>query len=223
MTSELSRQRNDAITYFTCRSISRHWELIFQNRSRKHFPSPPMTLMTSQSLSASSANIMQTTPKYTDNCQTQQGTVKPYKFDVDRLFSQASKRKLRFNPDKCEVLRITQKRDLSLPTYSLGTSLKSVKCIKDLGIIASSDLCWSEHVRNVTANKANKLLGLVHRTMACRILVRSLRYTNLSCARFLNMLLRPGTLALERVQRSLQRSFKETEVAYAQITQIVVS
>ena len=29
----------------------------------------------------------------------------------------------------------THKRDLSLPTYSLGTILKSVKCVKDLGIM----------------------------------------------------------------------------------------
>ena len=32
MTSELSWQRNDAITYF-----SRHWELFFQNRLRELF------------------------------------------------------------------------------------------------------------------------------------------------------------------------------------------
>ena len=38
MTSELSQQRNDAITYFTCSSISRHWELFFQNRSQTLFP-----------------------------------------------------------------------------------------------------------------------------------------------------------------------------------------
>ena len=37
MTSELSCQRNDAITYFTCSCISWHWELFFQNRSRKLF------------------------------------------------------------------------------------------------------------------------------------------------------------------------------------------
>ena len=37
-TSELSWQRNDAIIYFTCSSISRHWELFFQNRSRELFP-----------------------------------------------------------------------------------------------------------------------------------------------------------------------------------------
>ena len=33
MTSELSWQRNNAIIYFTCSRISRHWELFFQNRS----------------------------------------------------------------------------------------------------------------------------------------------------------------------------------------------
>ena len=38
MTSELSQQRNVAITYFTCSSISRFWELFFQNRSRELFP-----------------------------------------------------------------------------------------------------------------------------------------------------------------------------------------
>ena len=38
MTSELSPQRNDAITYFTCSSISRHWESFIQNRSGLLFP-----------------------------------------------------------------------------------------------------------------------------------------------------------------------------------------
>ena len=37
MTSELSWQRNDAVTNFTCKRISRHWELFFQNRSREQF------------------------------------------------------------------------------------------------------------------------------------------------------------------------------------------
>ena len=38
MTSELSWQQNDAITYFTRSSISQHWELSFQNRSWELFP-----------------------------------------------------------------------------------------------------------------------------------------------------------------------------------------
>ena len=38
MTSELSQQRNGAITYFTCSSFSRREELVFQNRSLELFP-----------------------------------------------------------------------------------------------------------------------------------------------------------------------------------------
>ena len=65
------------------------------------------------------------------------------------------------------------KRDFSLPAYSLDTSLKTVKCVKNLGIKVSSDLYWSEHV-TVTVNKANKLLGL-----ARQIPVRSPLYKSL--------------------------------------------
>ena len=36
--SELSWQRNDAITYFTYSSLSQHWELFFENQSRELFP-----------------------------------------------------------------------------------------------------------------------------------------------------------------------------------------
>ena len=78
--------------------------------------------------------------------------------DVHQLLSWASKWQLRFNPGKCEVLRITHKRDLSLSTYSLGASLKSVKHVKDLGITVSSDLSWSEKV-NVTVRPFLKVLS----------------------------------------------------------------
>ena len=62
---------------------------------------------------------------------------KALQFDVDQLLSCTVNYAL---IPHGEVLRITDKRDLSLPTYSLGTSLKSVKCIKDLAIMISSDL-----------------------------------------------------------------------------------
>ena len=44
MTSELSQQRNDAITYFTCNSVSRHWELFFQNRLLELLPTIAVSL-----------------------------------------------------------------------------------------------------------------------------------------------------------------------------------
>ena len=106
----------------------------------------------------------------------------------------------------------THQRDLSLTTYSFGTSLKSLKCVKDLGIIASSDLSWSEHVRKVTFNKANKLLGLVHRTVgssnpgALSTLYKSLVRPVLEyAAPAWNPYLAKDVLALERVQRRTSR------------------
>ena len=134
--------------------------------------------------------------------------------DIDQLLSWASKWQLRFNPDKCEVSSVTHKLDFSLPTYSLGTSLKSVKhikTIKDLGITVSSDLPWSDQV-NVTVNKANKLLGLVHRTVgssnsgAFSALYKSLVRPVLEyAAPVWNPYLVKDVLALERVQRRASR------------------
>ena len=131
--------------------------------------------------------------------------------DVDRLLSWASTWQQRFNPDKCEVLRVTHKRDLSIPTYLLCTSIKSVKCVKDLGITISSDLSWSEHV-NVTVNKANKLLGLVYRAEGSSnpgtfsTLYKSLVRPILEYAAAVwNPYLVKDVLALERVQRRASR------------------
>ena len=128
-------------------------------------------------------------------------------FDVDQLLSWASKWQLCFNPDKYEVLRITHKQDFSLPAYSLGTSPKSVKCIKDLGIMVSSDLSRSEHV-NVAIDKANKLLGLVHRTVGLSNPgAFSTLYKSLVClvleyaAPAWNPYLAKDVLVLERVQQ----------------------
>ena len=82
-------------------------------------------------------------------------------FDVDQLLSWAPKWQLRFNPNKCYALRITHKRDFSLPAYSLGTSLKSVKCVKDLGIMVFSDLSLSEHVNVTVIGFGSQNNGLV--------------------------------------------------------------
>ena len=46
----------------------------------------------------------------------------------------------------------------------MGPELKSVKSAKDLGVLISSDLSWSAHV-DAVVNKANKVLGVVHRKL----------------------------------------------------------
>ena len=127
--------------------------------------------------------------------------IETLQFGVYQLVSWATKWQLRFNFDKCEVLRITHKCDLSsLHTYWVW------ECIKDLGIMVSSGLSWSEHV-NVTVNKANKLLGLVHRTVswsnpgAFSTLYKSLMRPVLEYAPLVwNSFLPKDVLALEKVR-----------------------
>ena len=77
--------------------------------------------------------------------------------------------------------------------------------------MVSSDLSWSEHV-NVTVNKANKLLGLVHRTVgssnpgAFSTLYKSLVHPVLEyAATAWNPYLAEDVLALERVQQRASR------------------
>jgi hypothetical protein len=64
---------------------------------------------------------------------------------------------LSFNPEKCEVMRVTHLKDHTVPEYCLmGKKRKVVheQVFKDLGVIMTSDLSWSEQV-NAAANKAN--------------------------------------------------------------------
>ena len=62
---------------------------------------------------------------------------------------------------------VTHARDKSVPNYRLvphGKHLNSVASVKDLGITISHDLSWTSHVVEVV-NKANKVLGLIKRTI----------------------------------------------------------
>ena len=53
---------------------------------------------------------------------------------------------MHFNPEKCEVMRITHRRDKTKTIYSLGGQFRSVDNTKDLGVTISSDLSWGMHV-----------------------------------------------------------------------------
>ena len=65
--------------------------------------------------------------------------------DLDQLGLWANKWQMHFNPDKCEVMRITHRKDKTKPIYSLEGQFRSVENTKNLGITISSDLSWGMH------------------------------------------------------------------------------
>lgn len=72
---------------------------------------------------------------------------------------------MEFNPDKCEVLRVTRGHQPIIVDYVLhGKALKVVDHAKYLGVIFTSDFRWNKHVLAVT-KKANQTLGLLRRNL----------------------------------------------------------
>jgi len=75
---------------------------------------------------------------------------------------------VKFNPTKCEDMRISHNKDTSPTRYQVsGTELRNVSNYKDLGFTMASDLKWSKHVEEII-HKANKVLDLLKRTVLRR-------------------------------------------------------
>ena len=57
---------------------------------------------------------------------------------------------MEFNTDKCQVLRVSRKRDPLIHEYILhGKILESVDSAQYLGVSITSDLCWNQHISNI--------------------------------------------------------------------------
>ena len=66
-----------------------------------------------------------------------------------------------FNVKKCNVMRITKKRQPLVCNYSLDNSLlEKVKEFKDLGVTTTDNFNWNLHT-DIIVSKANRMLGLI--------------------------------------------------------------
>ncbi len=78
-----------------------------------------------------------------DAAKFQQDLTNLQKWEDDWLMS--------FNPDKCQFLRVTNKKKTSPATYSIhGHELKQVDSAKYLGIDIDSKLTWNGHIDCIT-------------------------------------------------------------------------
>ena len=102
--------------------------------------------------------------------------------DVDRLDSWARKWGMRFQPVKCNMMQLTNKRTSKIQaSYKLeGTVLENVESIKYLGETITKDLKWNTHISNV-CTKANRALVFFFRRnlFSCTQNVRGVAYNGL--------------------------------------------
>ena len=98
--------------------------------------------------------------------------------DLTNLEAWEKKWQMDFNPDKCEVLRVTLKRKPIVSNYNIhGKVLQTVPAAKYLGVTIDSKLDFNTHINNV-ANKANAIRAFVARTTKfCPGHVRADAYT----------------------------------------------
>ena len=99
--------------------------------------------------------------------------------DIDRLGSWARKWGMRFQPVKCNMMQLTNKRSSKIQAnYTLeGTVLENVESIKYLGVTITNDLKWNTHMSNV-CTKANRTLGFLRKI--CIFSFFSFSFTSLS-------------------------------------------
>ena len=85
--------------------------------------------------------------------------------DLDRLTAWSEAWKLNLNPSKCHSFRITLKKNFIPATYQIrGITLEHREKVRDLGVWLDSKLNFAYHV-DLTVSKANKMLGLLMRSL----------------------------------------------------------
>ena len=92
-----------------------------------------------------------------DCCQLQE--------DLDKLQEWEQKWQMAFNAEKCEVIRITNKKRPLCSDYFIHNQKLALRTeAKYLGVTIGSDLSWSRHADNIT-KKANSTMGFLKKNI----------------------------------------------------------
>ncbi|KAJ3655193.1 hypothetical protein Zmor_014330 [Zophobas morio] len=83
--------------------------------------------------------------------------------DLDMVANWSCTLLLRINSAKCLVLYTNSNRNLKHDYHVHGTQLSKVDSYRDLGVMVSSSLLWSDHIAELV-KKANRIIFLISRT-----------------------------------------------------------
>ena len=85
--------------------------------------------------------------------------------DLDSLQDWEKEWQMEFNADKCEVIRITSKKNPIIYSYRIHqTALRSTDQAKYLGVTITPELSWKCHIDNIT-KKANSTMAFLRRNI----------------------------------------------------------
>ena len=70
-----------------------------------------------------------------------------------------------FNPTNCELLRVTNKKNINFQYFIQNTSIQEVQQAKYLGVTINNKLSWSDHIK-IISNKANSVVGFLCRNFS---------------------------------------------------------
>ena len=86
--------------------------------------------------------------------------------DLDQLQQWERDWQMKFNPNKCEVIRITNKRKVINSSYKIhNQTLQQTSKARYLGVTIDSSLSWNPHVAAVT-KKANNTVSFLQRNLS---------------------------------------------------------
>ena len=133
--------------------------------------------------------------------------------DLDSVMRWSETWKMNFNIKKCKILTITTKTNPVVYSYTMyDKQVQRCDNIKDIGVIIDNKLSWNSHI-HTCVNKANRLMGLIKRTLGysaptnvSRQLYVSLVRSNLEyCCPVWSGTTSNNIVLVERVQRSATR------------------
>ena len=116
-------------------------------------------------------NISPTARLFADDCFLYRNVknmedAKQLQHDLDTLQRWERTWLMEFNPDKCEVINITNKRSYVHFDYNIhGKILTHVPHAKYLGLTFSTNLTWNKHIDNIT-KKAKSTCGFLRRNIS---------------------------------------------------------